>query len=275
MLSQWPTHSILNAIPVWHQLAVLPASNLCLRAKTIRCSEAAGWCLDDIVLRWLPMPASAVPLSLSPVLTAVVSTLSLVCLCQRPGGIRGWSSAVLAFDSTCGYPGEGPSPHSRDISSYFAKPMTKPKQPAKPAAPVTRSNISMTSKRPRFEPRAVTHMTQSHMPIDVDSPGWSCDSCTRDNVAECVACASCGAGRHDSDVLFGGDNPNVETEASRLQRAYDEARFIVDFSFGVSVVPGYETFAIADLDEHMQAASIPLSNDSYSEMLIRRQFIRM
>jgi hypothetical protein len=74
-------HSPLSAIPVWHQLAVLPASNLCLRAKTIRCSEAAGWCLDDIVLRWLPMPASAVPLSLSPVLTAVVSTLSLVCLC--------------------------------------------------------------------------------------------------------------------------------------------------------------------------------------------------
>lgn len=57
--------------------------------------------LINIVLRWLPMPASAVPLSLSPVLTAVVSTLSLVCLCQRPGGIRGWSSAVLAFDSTC------------------------------------------------------------------------------------------------------------------------------------------------------------------------------
>ena len=91
-------------------------------------------------------------------------------------------------------------------------------------------------------------------------------------MAGCVACASCGAGRHDSDVLFGGDNPNAETETSRLQRAYDEARFIVDFSFGVSVVPGYETFAIADLDEHMQAASIPLSNDSYSEMLIVNLF---
>ena len=71
-------------------------------------------------------------------------------------------------------------------------------------------------------------------------------------MAECVACASCGLGRHDSEVLCGGDNPNVEPEASRLQRAYDEARFLVDFSFGVSVVPGYETFAITDLDEHIQ-----------------------
>ena len=217
------------------------------------------------------MPASAVPLSLSPVLTAVVSALSLVCLCQRPGGIRGWSSAVLAFDSTCGYPGEGPSPPSRDISSYFTNPMTKPK-PDKPVASVTTSNVSLISKRPQIEPRTVTHTAEPLMPIDVDSLGWSCDSCTRDNVAECVACASCGLGRHDSEVLCGGDNPNVEPEASRLQRAYDEARFIVDFSFGVSVVPGYETFAITDLDEHIQAASIPLSNDSYSEMLIVNLF---
>jgi hypothetical protein len=149
--------------------------------------------------------------------------------------------------------------------------MTKPK-PDKPVASVTTSNVSLISKRPQIEPRTVTHTAEPLMPIDVDSLGWSCDSCTRDNVAECVACASCGLGRHDSEVLCGGDNPNVEPEASRLQRAYDEARFIVDFSFGVSVVPGYETFAITDLDEHIQAASIPLSNDSYSEMLIVNLF---
>jgi hypothetical protein len=64
--------------------------------------------LINIVLRWLPMPASAVPLSLSPVLTAVViwvqGLLGVWELCTK-----GWRRrSVSRSQPDCGEDWDGP-----------------------------------------------------------------------------------------------------------------------------------------------------------------------
>ena len=77
---------------------------------------------------------------------------------QRPGGIRGWNSAVQAFDSSCGYPGEGPTAPTRskkEITSYFQQTerRTLPSQP-KPAIS-NQSRIQLQSVLllpPRYAP---------------------------------------------------------------------------------------------------------------------------
>ena len=197
---------------------------------------------------------------------------------QRPGGIRGWNSAVQAFDSTCGYPGEGPSAPTRskkEITSYFQKTerRTLPSQP-KPATS-NQNRIQLERLLPLdLESNTVTDSTP--MPIDMnsDSRYWECDSCTLENNSLSLVCEGCGGNRADPDrVVCDGDNPDeAESEAKRIQRAYDQQKFVVDFNFGVSVVPGYQTFAIKDLDEYVQASKREPVGCTQSEMLILNLF---
>ena len=182
---------------------------------------------------------------------------------QRPGGIRGWNSVAHAFDSTCGYPGEGPLAPTRskkEITSYFQKTerRTLPSQ-SKPATS-NQNRIQLERLLPLdLESYTVTDSTP--MPIDMnsDSRYWECDTCTLENNSLSLVCEGCGGNRADPDrVVCDGDNPDeAESEAKRTQRAYDQQKFVVDFNFGVSVVPGYQTFAIKDLDEYVLGGLLP------------------
>jgi hypothetical protein len=80
-------------------------------------------------------------------------------LWQRPGGIRGWSSAVLAFDSTRGFPGEGPptaAASAGGVHRYFAKPTaltsTTAPESASSAQPSTTGSTDPTLAAPAVDP---------------------------------------------------------------------------------------------------------------------------
>ena len=54
----------------------------------------------------------------------------MCCVLQKPGQPRGWSKAMEAFNSTLGYPGEGPESLTikrKTIASFF-KPAPKKSQ---------------------------------------------------------------------------------------------------------------------------------------------------
>ena len=84
---------------------------------------------------------------------------------------------------------------------------------------------------------------------------WNCYACTFQNLGPDTSCAVCGVDKHDDEVQSGDVNTNPDTLAMRLQRAAAENQNVVDFVFGVSVVPGYKDFKIADLRDYVRAAS--------------------
>ena len=121
-----------------------------------------------------------------------------------------------------------------------------------------------------------TGIDSTPMPMGMSSDPryWRCDSCTLKNNSVSLVCEGCGGNRADPGrVVCDGDNlDEAESEAMRIQRAHDQQKFVVDFNFGVSVVPGYQTFAMKDLDEYVQASKREPVGCTESEMLILNLF---